>query len=71
MTESKYERKAPKWAEQDWKTGNMLHVGLTDSHTREGLLNGVVVGQIITFGHRREPAAAAPTLLKKNRALFQ
>jgi hypothetical protein len=60
MNAGKYERKTQKWADQEWKAGDMLHVGLTDSHTHEGLLNGVVVGQIIMFGHRREPAAAAP-----------
>ncbi len=54
MNASNYERKKPNWKDQAWKPGNMLHVGLTDSHTHEGLLNGVVVGRIVMFGHCRD-----------------
>jgi hypothetical protein len=54
MNASKYERKKPNWKDQAWKPGNMLHVGLTDSHIHEGLLNGVVVGHIVMFWHRQD-----------------
>jgi len=60
MNAGKCERKEPKWADQTWKPGDMLHVGLTDSHTHEGLLNGVVVGRIVIFWHRREHIPATP-----------
>ena len=59
MIASKYERKKPNWKGQAWKPGNMLHVGLTDSHTHEGLLNGVVVGQVIMFWHQRQKSLSA------------
>ncbi len=47
------EHKKTEWKDQTWKLGNMLRVGVTDSHVHEGLLNGVVVGQIIMFWHTR------------------
>ena len=54
MNAGKYEREKPEWQDQTWKPGNMLHVGLTDSHVHEGLLNGVVVGHIVVFWHQRQ-----------------
>jgi hypothetical protein len=66
MNASEYERKKPNWKSQAWKPGNMLHVGLADSYTREGLLNGVIVGRIVMFGHwryhRRRAAIWQPTV---------
>ncbi len=53
MITSNFEHKKIEWKDQTWKLGNMLSVGLTDSHVHEGLLNGVVVGQVIMFWHPR------------------
>ncbi len=58
MNASNYERKKTEWKDQAWKLGNILHVGLTDSHVHEGLLNGVVVGQIIMFWHQRPKSSS-------------
>lgn len=58
MNTSNYERKKTERKDQAWKLGNMLHVGLTDSHVHEGLLNGVVVGQIIMFWHQRPKSSS-------------
>jgi hypothetical protein len=54
MNASKYERDKPHWKNQAWKPGNILHIGLGDSYTHEGLLNGVMVGRIVMFGHNRD-----------------
>jgi len=51
------ERKPPDWKEQTWRVGDMLHVGLTDSHVHEGLRNGVVVGHIVVFWHQRQKSS--------------
>jgi hypothetical protein len=56
MTASAYEHTKTHWKEQTWRVGHMLHVGLTDSHVHEGLLNGVVVGHIVMFWHQRQNA---------------
>ncbi|MDP2241352.1 MAG: hypothetical protein Q8K18_14480 [Burkholderiales bacterium] len=53
MITSNFEHEKIEWKDQTWKLGNMLSVGLTDSHVHEGLLNGVVVGQVIMFWHPR------------------
>ena len=57
MNPSQYERKSPDWKDQTWRVGDMLHVGLTDSHVHEGLLNGVVVGHIVMFWHQRQKSS--------------
>ena len=53
MSASTHEHEKTHWKDQTWRVGNMLHVGLTDSHVHEGLLNGVVVGHIVMFWHQR------------------
>ena len=58
MNTSKYEHEKPEWKDQTWKRGKMLHVGLTDSHVYEGLLNGVVVGRIVMFRHQCQESSS-------------
>ena len=58
MNTRKYEREKPEWKDQTWKTGKMLHVGLTGSHVYEGLLNGVVVGRIVMFRHQCQESSS-------------
>jgi hypothetical protein len=57
MNPSKYERKKPEWKNQTWGLGKTLHVGVTDSHVHEGLLNGAVVGRVIIFWHQRRKSS--------------
>ena len=57
MNASKYEHKKPQWKDQTWRLGKMLHVGLTDSHVHEGLLNGALVGHIVMFWHQRQKSS--------------
>ena len=57
MNPVKYERKKSQWKDQTWRLGRMLHVGLTDSHIHEGLVNGVVVGHVVMFWHQRQKPA--------------
>jgi hypothetical protein len=54
MDTSTHEPKKSDWKDQTWELGKMLRVGLTDSHVHEGLLHGVVVGQVIMFWHQRQ-----------------
>lgn len=53
MNAQEYERKNRDWKDQEWRVGNMVHVGATNSHVHEGLRNGVVVGHIVMFWHHR------------------
>jgi len=62
MNADEYERKKRDWKDQTWRVGNMLHVGLTDSHVHEGLLNGVVVGHIVVFWHHRQKPLSESTV---------
>lgn len=57
MSTNNFEHNKSEWKDQTWKLGNMLRVGLTDSHVHEGLINGVVVGQIVMFWHPRPKAS--------------
>lgn len=59
MNAGRYERTKPEWKQQTWRLGKMLHVGLTDSHVHEGLLNGVVVGQVVMFWHQKSSSASS------------
>ncbi|MDH5534735.1 MAG: hypothetical protein OEZ08_04060 [Betaproteobacteria bacterium] len=54
MDKTIQEPKKLEWKKQTWALGKMLRVGLTDSHVHEGLLDGVVVGQVIMFWHQRQ-----------------
>jgi hypothetical protein len=58
MNMTTHETKKLEWKKQTWELGKMLRVGLTDSHVHEGLLNGVVVGQVIMFWHQRQSESA-------------
>ena len=64
MSASVYEHKKTPWKDQTWRVGHMLHVGVTDSHVHEGLLNGVVVGHIVMFWHHRHNSPSASSLLR-------
>lgn len=59
MNASRYERKNREWKDQTWRLGKMLHVGLTDSHVHEGLLNGVVVGHVVMFWHQKSSSGSS------------
>ena len=62
MNAREYERKQSDWKNQAWKPGSILHVGMADSYTHEGLLNGVIVGHIIMIGHCRDHRRRTVTL---------